>query len=567
MNKFKQFLKDHSGNLTPILGLAAFPALIGAGAAIDMVRVSSEQAAFYAAVDTAALSIASDDKSAISSLSGQALNDRVAQLEKLATKYITANYKSATGVKSVIASKLSINGSSVKLSSSIEIPMTIMSLVGIQKVTFTANSTIKKASRPIELVMVMDTTGSMAGSKIAGSISAAHTLLTRLYGGSKTAMPRSEFIRTALVPFSGAVKLDTSASDFKLSWIDTTGLNPLSKTNFDAIPTTPSQWNNYYAWSQVKNGGTSHVWNGCVEGRQTSSTPANDYLRNDTAPNAADPATLFPAYFNPDVPQRTPNGSGGYTSYGLDYIATTTECTGLSSAVCSSTATADMRTKQENYAKYASTDIGPTSGNGPWRNCAVSKVVPMTYDRNSVEAGIDLMVASGPTVIPEGLAWGWRAISPSEPLSKVTGSGSIAGANISPYNDVRWKKIMVLMTDGDNDVGPGSTSYNNTTYTAYGYGGEPIATNRYGTIAATSAMTDSIDATMATICGKIKAQGITLYVASFGSGVSSTTRTRLQNCATSGTGYYQHAATPTDLTAFFDHVGEDVINKSIYVSN
>ena len=50
-----------------------------------------------------------------------------------------------------------------------------------------------------------------------------------------------------------------------------------------------------------------------------------------------------------------------------------------------------------------------------------------------------------------------------------------------------------------------------------------------------------------------------------GSGVSTATKTRLQSCS-SGTGYYQHATAPSDLAAFFNHIGQDVINKSIYVS-
>jgi hypothetical protein len=70
---------------------------------------------------------------------------------------------------------------------------------------------------------------------------------------------------------------------------------------------------------------------------------------------------------------------------------------------------------------------------------------------------------------------------------------------------------------------------------------------------------------MLTVCENVKAAGIALYVASFGSGVSTSTKSRLQSCS-SGTGYYQHASAPSDLAAFFNHIGQDVINKSIYVS-
>ncbi len=225
-----------------------------------------------------------------------------------------------------------------------------------------------------------------------------------------------------------------------------------------------------------------------------------------------------------------------------------------------------LQLKQENYRKYDQRVIGSESltANGPWAGCANSPIVPMTYDRNSVVNGIDAMQADGPTLIGEGLAWGWRTISPTAPFTQVAGSGSIPAAPIAPYNGPKWKKYIVLMTDGDNDLGAGGYGYNNTTYSAYGFAGETLATNRFGTTTTSNIMT-TLDNDMLTVCTKIKAQGIDLYVTSFGTGVSTTTRARLQSCS-SGSGYYTHAAATSDLVAFFDHVGKDVLNKSIYVS-
>ena len=57
-------------------------------------------------------------------------------------------------------------------------------------------------------------------------------------------------------------------------------------------------------------------------------------------------------------------------------------------------------------------------------------------------------------------------------------------ATISPYNDARWQKIMVLMTDGENDVlssGNEVNCLNGTWYSAYGRGKQALATNRFGT--------------------------------------------------------------------------------------
>jgi hypothetical protein len=225
--------------------------------------------------------------------------------------------------------------------------------------------------------------------------------------------------------------------------------------------------------------------------------------------------------------------------------------------------------KQENYFKYVDKNVGAesTSTDGPWKNCTASTIVPMTYDRAKVEAGIDAMVASGPTVIPEGLAWGWRAISPTEPFTKVEGAGSLTATTISPYNDVRWQKIMVLMTDGDNDVSPGGYTMNGSTYVAYGRQSETLATNRYGTTS-TGSIEGALDTAMTTICTEVKAKGVKLYVAAFGTGISTATKNLLKSCASDpDSNYYAEATTSADLTAFFDHIGQDVLNKSIYVAN
>lgn len=553
-----RFLKDTSATVTQIFALSTIPIFLAAGAAVDGARINDEHSKFLAAVDAAVIAVASDDRASVQSLSGAQLNARMLELENLAATYVNKNYH-ASGE---IAVDLTITGQKVKLDANFQFPTTIMSLAGISEIDMKASSTVQKAMRPIELVMVMDTTGSMASSgKIDGAKTAAHNLLQTLYGGTLGNEPRSEFLRTALVPFAAAVKLDTAAYDFNLNWIDTAGDNPNSKVNWDAV-TTPVAWNNYYAWSRLKKSSTAyHTWNGCVEARARG-TGATDYHNNDAAPT--DGTTRFPAYFSVDTPSES--------SYGYDYISkgaittVNTECYGLTSTQCTSTTTANLRIKQENYRKYDGKNVGTesVSTDGPWSGCAASKVVPMTYDRAKVEAGIDLMNASGPTNIGEGLSWGWRVISPGEPFAKVEGSGGLGATTIAPYGDARWQKIVVLMTDGDNDLSPGGYGFNNTIYSANGLAGEPTANNRFSTTTS-SAIQGSMDTDMLTVCSNVKAAGIQLYVASFGSGVSTATKTRLQSCS-SGTGYYQHATAPTDLAAFFNHIGQDVINKSIYVS-
>ncbi|MCC7482909.1 MAG: hypothetical protein IT541_15430 [Hyphomicrobiales bacterium] len=570
--KLKAFRNDCLGSVTHITAVAAIPMMIAAGAAIDTVRINREQVAFDAAVDSAALAVASDDRASLAGLSESQAATRIAELEAYAKKYMEENYTPQFGSNPVMDVKVEITGQYVQLTADHDFPTTIMSLTGIEEINLVATSQIMKAMRPIEMVLVMDTTGSMASSgKIDGAKTAARDLLSTVYGGTLAQVPESEYLRIALVPFAAGVRLNPNAYDFNLNWVDTTGLNPLSKLNFNS-----STWNNYSAWSQLKKtSSTYHTWNGCVEARMRgSSASGTDYNVNDAAPASGTPATLFPAYFAPDSPS-----FGSSTSYGTyandtwngSYIpesGTPSEVAGMTTTQKNDTSTAGLIYRQQNQAKYVNRNIGSESTtsatNGPWKGCAKTPIVPLTYNRANVEAGITAMAAAGNTLIAEGVAWGWRVLSPGEPFTKVEASTSFPADTVSTYNHPRWLKIMVIMTDGDNDISAGVDTLNGTTYTAYGRGKETLADNRFGTTNSSEVM-GKLDDAMSEACTKAKAEGIELYVTSFGSGVSTATRAKLQACATDADNY-QHASSSADLAAFFNHIGQDVLNKSIYVS-
>ncbi|MGB3139174.1 MAG: pilus assembly protein TadG-related protein [Aestuariivirga sp.] len=570
--KLKAFRNDCLGSVTHITAVAAIPMMIAAGAAIDTVRINREQVAFDAAVDSAALAVASDDRASLAGLSESQAATRIAELEAYAKKYMEENYTPQFGSNPVMDVKVEITGQYVQLTADHDFPTTIMSLTGIEKINLVATSQIMKAMRPIEMVLVMDTTGSMASSgKIDGAKTAARDLLSTVYGGTLAQVPESEYLRVALVPFAAGVRLNPNAYDFNLNWVDTTGLNPLSKLNFNS-----STWNNYSAWSQLKKtSSTYHTWNGCVEARMRgSSASGTDYNVNDAAPASGTPATLFPAYFAPDSPSF--GSSSSYGSYANDtwsgsYIpesGTPSEVAGMTTTQKNDTSTAGLIYRQQNQAKYVNRNIGSESftsaTEGPWKGCAKTPIVPLTYKRANVEAGITAMAAAGNTLIAEGVAWGWRVLSPGEPFTKVEASTSFPADTVSTYNHPRWLKIMVIMTDGDNDISAGVDTLNGTTYTAYGRGKETLADNRFGTTNSSEVM-GKLDDAMSEACTKAKAEGIELYVTSFGSGVSTATRAKLQACATDADNY-QHASSSADLAAFFNHIGQDVLNKSIYVS-
>ena len=571
----KAFRNNQLGSVTQITALAALPMFLCAGAAIDTVRIDREQVAFNAAVDSAALAVAADDRASLSGLNSSAQAARIAELVLFARKYMAENYTPQFGSSQEMAVNIAITGQTIDLTASHSFPTTIMSLTGINEINLTAHSQIMKAMRPIELTMVMDTTGSMGTTYMDQAKVAAHDLLNTLYGGDLASTPQSEYIRTALVPFTVAVRLDKNAYDFNLGWVDTTGANPLSKLNF----TNSISYNNYTAWGKLKSNASTYMsWNGCVEARMTGSAAAGtDYIVNDAAPTLTNPATLFPAYFNPDgatvgtgtwdneyIGNYSPNNSlppaTGYENSTL----------GKNSTLGTSSATWGPRVlNQEKYTNKVLTPESLTSASaGPWNLCAKAKVVPMTFKRANVEAGIDSMFAAGNTNVAEGMAWGQRVISPGEPFTKVEGTSSIPASTISPYNDVRWQKIVVLMTDGENNVGTGY-SYGGSAYGAYGRGSQAIALNRFGTTSSSS--WDGVaDTNMGTICTSMKANGIKIYATGFNlsnSAADTLVKNRLKACAsTPSADYYSDSTNGADLQAFFNHIGEDVINKSIYVS-
>lgn len=73
-------------------------------------------------------------------------------------------------------------------------------------------------------------------------------------------------------------------------------------------------------------------------------------------------------------------------------------------------------------------------------------------------SAINALVADGNTVIPAGLLWGWRVLSQTVPFTQ--------GA---PYDDEKWIKALVLLTDGENMVSGGSNGFNESVYNAFGY--------------------------------------------------------------------------------------------------
>nr|WP_246771196.1 vWA domain-containing protein [Aestuariivirga sp. YIM B02566] len=532
-----RFAGDARGNVAIFTALAALPLLVAAGVAIDTARASRSHNTLQVAVDSAALAAASSDKVNMAGLTTAQKATRKKELENLARNYVKSNYADegaeATITVDVTDTTLTVTGQKLY-------PTTLMGLVGYKTVDIDARAEVNLQggiSENIEIILVMDTTGSMdQNNRLRDAKQAAKDLITTVLGDAKS----DSKVKFALVPFSGSVNV--GADKLNSGWIDTTGKASVSKVNF-----TDTNYHNMQAWNDMKyvnsKGQTVPLpWNGCVEAR------LGNLAVNDTVPTAATGDTLFTPYMAPDEPD----------SFYNNYISQSNEEKDL-------TGSKTDAKRQANQVKYATkTFTSLTGATGPWSNCAASAIVPLTTDRSVIESGIDAMQARGSTVLPEGLMWGWRVMSPNLPFTE--------GA---AYTDKKWRKVLVFMTDGENDVGAGLNSLNGSYYTAYGFATAPTAKNRFGTTNSSSA-NSQLDSKLTTACTNLKANAepredpknkaktipsIEVYTIAFQA--PSAAKTLLKSCATSE-GYYIDAANGTELKDAFKAIGARL--KTMYLS-
>ncbi len=141
-------------------------------------------------------------------------------------------------------------------------------------------------------------------------------------------------------------------------------------------------------------------------------------------------------------------------------------------------------------------------------DCATA-ITPLTNDEVRLKNEIIGLVASGSTYIPSGLTWGLRVLSSAFPYAQ--------GAGISQVRKNNVNKVMVLMSDGENQ------SSINRNRPNYHNGSDLEQANRYTQEA----------------CDRIKSRGIEIYTIGFGRNIPNATLDLLQECSTNGENFYR----------------------------
>ena len=216
---------------------------------------------------------------------------------------------------------------------------------------------------------------------------------------------------------------------------------------------------------------------------------------------------------------------------------------------------------------------------GPNDGCRTQPITELSDQRDDIKDAIDLMGASGTTNIQQGLTWGWRTLSPTEPF---TGGRE--------YDDRQNLKFIILLSDGNNFYGTdGDSTPNNTEYGAWGYARpdshhlvNPLnglqTHNRWvegldeldGTIYESTTFEmepDSYDEFEAIMnahtlqaCNNVKNSGVSLYTIAFDVPQTGGVRDLLEACAGSGV---RDGDDIIPNTVFYHDVGGDELEEAL----
>ncbi|NCP28209.1 MAG: pilus assembly protein TadG [Sphingomonadales bacterium] len=280
--------------------------------------------------------------------------------------------------------------------------------------------------------------------------------------------------------------------------------------NVSGLKAGGSSWNNSIDLPVGNQGlDTGVTWDGCIEERQTVRTtnfnpiPTAAYdLDIDRVPTIGDPATQWGPLLNDAV-------WGRYDSNGNQTTSTV----------------ASANTLNRNFSYTCANEARKLRR---WDN-------PDDFDNY-----LDNLDAIGSTYHDIGLIWGARFLSPT---------GIFAAENATTDNGGAIDRHLIFMTDGD-------TVTSSSQYTSYGVEWYDRRRTSANSAPSSNDLTTQVNSRFLAMCNAIKNQNITLWVVSFGNGVSSSSITNLQNCATSGKFY--NAANSAQLLDNFRTIANDI---------
>lgn len=199
-HRARHFVCAERGAVAVIVALAAIPMVIAGGLAIDLSRAYLVKSRLSHALDAAGLAVGSM----------RTTSSDPTYLEAQFNTFFTANY-AASEIGTTSNLTFVDNGGVLTITGQASVDTVFMSIVGIDTITVASSAEITVETNGLELVMVLDNTGSMSSSsKMTNMKAAALDLIDILFGDETT----PDLLKVALVPFDNTVNIGTGNSAY-----------------------------------------------------------------------------------------------------------------------------------------------------------------------------------------------------------------------------------------------------------------------------------------------------------------------------------------------------------------
>lgn len=321
-NLLRRFARDERGVFAIMFGLIALVLIATAGAVVDYVTLEQTRSRAQIALDAAALALQPEIfKPQVTKATIQE-RAQALMIERIGNSEVKA---SVTGIT------VDVENGSLLLTAQMTVPTIFVRLLGFNSLTAAILSEATRKKLELEIVMVLDNSGSMKDYSRMSSLKEAATCATNILffdrvNNDTTCTPASgsqqlENVKIGIVPFTTYVNV--GASNATKPWIDSvgtlpntlgltvpplTGASPISNDNFfTATPNFKSTnkftdpVNRLALYDQI----TNDKWRGCVEARPHTSSGSNptEFLDTDDTPaGLGNPATKYVPLFAPDMP-------------------------------------------------------------------------------------------------------------------------------------------------------------------------------------------------------------------------------------------------------------------------
>jgi Flp pilus assembly protein TadG len=191
LRALRRLKDDERGAILIYFTLALFPLLVVGGAAMDLGHVFLVKQRLTNGVDSAALAL------------GARNNLTPEESTGLVEAFIHTRYPG--NLKSLVVSDTETQ---VNVTATVQVPMTFMQVLNTQSVDITVSAAAVRPQGKLEIALVLDQTGSMAGQKIESLKLAAKDLIDIVVWNNQT---DNYYSKVAIVPYAAGVNVGNYA--------------------------------------------------------------------------------------------------------------------------------------------------------------------------------------------------------------------------------------------------------------------------------------------------------------------------------------------------------------------